>query len=41
MHHMSGLGARYLHLAAHPEAQHDGVPCRGGLGEPTRAILLA
>lgn len=39
--HVSGCGARFLHLAAHPEAQHDGVPCGRSLGEPPGAVLPA
>lgn len=41
VHHVSRRDPRLLHHAAHPEAQHDGVSCGRGLGEPPGAVLPA
>lgn len=39
VHHVPGRHTRALHHGAHPEAQHDGVPCGRGPGEHAGAVL--
>lgn len=41
VHRHPGRRAHLLHHAAHPETEHDGVPCGRSLGVPSRAVFPA